>query len=105
MDCAESDPDAKRLLNIVVSGKANNIAYTLRMHRNSPTAKVTLTTAHKSKGLEWDEIIVANDFASNYDKKTREWVGLEESERVTFCTLLTHVVLNVCSGMRQCMRS
>lgn len=81
VDCAESDPDAKRLLNIVVSGKANNIAYTLRMHRNSPTAKVTLTTAHKSKGLEWDQVIVANDFPSNYDKKTREWVGLEESER------------------------
>ena len=80
VECAESDPDAKRLLNIVVSGKANNIAYTLRMHRNSPTAKVTLTTAHKSKGLEWDQVIVANDFPSNYDKKG-EWVGLEESER------------------------
>lgn len=77
---ADSDPDAKRLLNIIVSGKAQNIAYTLRMHRNSPNAKVTLTTAHKSKGLEWDQVVVANDFPSNYDKRG-EWVGLEESER------------------------
>ncbi len=81
VECAEADPDAKRLLNIVVSGKANIIAHTLRTHRNSPTAKVTLTTAHKSKGLEWDQVIVANDFPSNYDKKTGEWVGLEEAER------------------------
>lgn len=81
VECAEADPDAKRLLNIVVSGKANTIAHTLRTHRNSPTAKVTLTTAHKSKGLEWDQVIVANDFPSNYDKKTGEWVGLEEAER------------------------
>ena len=80
VDCAESDPDAKRLLNIVVSGKANTIAYTLRTHRNSPNAKVTLTTAHKSKGLEWDQVVVANDFPSNYNKE-REWVGLEEAER------------------------
>lgn len=80
VDCAESDPDAKRLLNIVVSGKANTIAHTLRTHRNSPTAKVTLTTAHKSKGLEWDQVVVANDFPSNYNKE-REWVGLEEAER------------------------
>ncbi|UPW37420.1 putative UvrD-type helicase [Escherichia phage vB_EcoM_ESCO8] len=81
VECAEADPDAKRLLNIVVSGKANTIAHTLRTHRNSPTAKVTLTTAHKSKGLEWDQVIVANDFPSNYDKKTGEWIGLEEAER------------------------
>lgn len=80
VDCAESDPDAKRLLNVVVSGKANTIAHTLRTHRNSPTAKVTLTTAHKSKGLEWDQVVVANDFPSNYNKE-REWVGLEEAER------------------------
>lgn len=81
VECAESDPDAKRLLNVVVSGKANTIAHTLRTHRNSPTAKVTLTTAHKSKGLEWDQVVVANDFPSNYDKKTGEWIGLEEAER------------------------
>ena len=81
VDCAESDPDAKRLLNVVVSGKANTIAHTLRTHRNSPNAKVTLTTAHKSKGLEWEQVVVANDFPSNYDKKTGEWVGLEEAER------------------------
>lgn len=81
VECAESDPDAKRLLNVVVSGKANTIAHTLRTHRNSPNAKVTLTTAHKSKGLEWEQVVVANDFPSNYDKQSGEWVGLEEAER------------------------
>ncbi|WNL63407.1 hypothetical protein [Citrobacter phage Tr1] len=92
VECAESDPDAKRLLNIVVSGKANTIAHTLRTHRNSPTALVTLTTAHKSKGLEWDQVIVASDFPSNYDPKTKEWVGLEESERNLLYVAHTRVI-------------
>lgn len=92
VECAESDPDAKRLLNIVVSGKANTIAHTLRTHRNSPTALVTLTTAHKSKGLEWDQVIVASDFPSNYDPKTKEWVGLEEAERNLLYVAHTRVI-------------
>lgn len=81
VECAESDPDAKRLLNIVVSGKAGMIAHTLRTHKNSANASVTLTTAHKSKGLEWKQVIVANDFPSNFDQKSGEWIGLEEQER------------------------
>lgn len=92
VDCAESDPDAKRLLNVVVSGKANTIAHTLRTHRNSPTALVTLTTAHKSKGLEWDQVVVASDFPSNYDPKTKEWVGLDESERNLLYVAHTRVI-------------
>ena len=92
VECADSDPDAKRLLNIVVSGKANTIAHTLRTHRNSPTALVTLTTAHKSKGLEWDQVIVASDFPSNYDKKSGEWVGLEEAERNLLYVAHTRVI-------------
>lgn len=77
---AESDPDAKRLLNLVVSGKAHSIAYTLRTYRSPKNAMVTFTTAHKCKGLEWDQVVIANDFPSNYDKEGN-WVGLDEAER------------------------
>lgn len=80
VEAAESDPDAKRLLGLIVSGKAGKIAHTLRTYKPVKHAKVSLTTAHKSKGLEFDQVIVANDFPSNYDKDGN-WVGLEESER------------------------
>lgn len=77
---AESNPDAKRLLGIIVSGKAGQIAHTLRTYKPVKNAKITLTTAHKAKGLEYDNVIIANDFPSNYDKEGN-WVGLNESER------------------------
>lgn len=80
VDDAEVDPDVKRLLNIIVSGKAQEIAFTLRQHKNPKNAKVTLTTAHKCKGLEWEQVIIANDFPSMYDKE-KNLVGLNDAER------------------------
>ena len=80
VDDAEVDPDAKRLLNIIVSGKAQEIAFTLRQHKNPKNAKIVLTTAHKCKGLEWEQVIIANDFPSIYNKE-KELVGLNDSER------------------------
>jgi hypothetical protein len=41
---------------------------------------VILTTAHKSKGREWDNVILADDYPSPYDSKGR-YIGLHEQER------------------------
>lgn len=77
---AESDPDAKRLLNIIVKGNAQAIAHTLRNHKNDKNALITMISGHRSKGLEYDQVILANDFPSNYNKEG-EWVGLTDEER------------------------
>lgn len=39
--------------------------------KNDPNAAVTLTTAHKSKGSEWDEVYLGDDFVSLFDAKNR----------------------------------
>jgi len=88
---AESDPDAKRLLNIIVSGKAGMIAQTLRNYRPSKNAHVTFVTGHKCKGLEFDQVILANDFPSNYNKEG-QWVGLEDAERNLLYVAVTRAI-------------
>lgn len=88
---AESDPDAKRLLNIIVSGKAGMIAQTLRNYRPSKNAKVTLVTGHKCKGLEFDQVILGADFPSNYNKEG-QWVGLEDAERNLLYVAVTRAI-------------
>jgi superfamily I DNA/RNA helicase len=56
------DADNKLVTTIVSSGQAQNVISVLRLHRNNPKPVVTLTTAHKSKGREWDTVWLNNDF-------------------------------------------
>ncbi len=69
-----------RLVKLVESGDCYDVIDTLQNHKNTKSAKITLTTAHKSKGLEYDQVVLANDFPSNYNKEG-EYVGLSEEER------------------------
>lgn len=41
-----------------------------------PNAKVILTTAHRSKGLEFDQVQLANDFMDFQDEVTGQWRNL-----------------------------
>lgn len=44
------------------------------MERLSPpeTAQVTISTAHRAKGMEWDRVRIAGDFDTPTDKETGE---------------------------------
>ena len=68
-----------RCVSIVEGGEVENMVKTLHDHKNSKNAKVTICSAHKSKGLEWDQVILGGDYPSNYDHKGR-FVGLKEQE-------------------------
>jgi superfamily I DNA/RNA helicase len=70
--------ELKRLVGIVESGTANHIIDVLEHYQTPPDAIATYTTAHKAKGREAKQVILADDFASNYKKG--EWVGLPEHE-------------------------
>lgn len=79
------DHELNRLVKLVKDGKAPNIITVLTNYRPPVSAMVTFTTAHKSKGREWSQVRLEEDFPShlkgNAKEKTIEWVGLSESEQ------------------------
>lgn len=76
---AKKDPELSRIAGIVEADNVQYVIDSLNSHRNSSNAICTMTTAHKSKGREWDQVVLANDFPSNFKKD--KWVGLEEGEQ------------------------
>jgi len=71
--------ELSRCVSIVEGEEADHMIKVLHSHKNNKNAKVTICSAHKSKGLEWKQVILGDDFPSNYDHKGR-WVGLKEQE-------------------------
>lgn len=67
---AQSDPSMGKLVKIVQEGRAQEVINNLNFSEKSEaTADVILTTSHKAKGLEWDQVVLADDFKSCYDNK------------------------------------
>lgn len=69
-----------RVYQILDGGNVFKVLGMLRMQRNCENPEIILTTAHKSKGREWDIVFLAGDFPSNWNNKG-EWVGLTDPER------------------------
>lgn len=74
-----SKGDLGRVVSYIENGTATNILKYLSEHVNVDKPDVTLVTAHKSKGLEYEQVVLAEDFPSIYDEKGN-YVGLDESE-------------------------
>lgn len=77
---SKSKGELVRLIDIVERGDALHYIDVLHKHYNIPTPDITLTSAHKSKGREWEQVVLAEDFPPCYNKKG-EWVGLDNQER------------------------
>lgn len=82
---SEDDPEIKRLVKIVNSNQSHRYVKALDQmikDRGSKSSKydVLLTTAHKSKGMEWNTVEIASDFnlesIFNEDKKSQQEVNL-----------------------------
>lgn len=80
--------EALRVFKIVEEGKVAKILRVLSTHRNVENPDVILTTAHKSKGREWNIVMLGDDFPSCYDSEGN-WVGLNDSERNLLYVALT----------------
>lgn len=60
---AEDDPELKRIQGIVEKNKTSKFIYALScLEKSTDKADIVLTTAHKSKGLQWDNVKIADDF-------------------------------------------
>lgn len=81
---AVDDRELKSLIN--VSKKHNHklpsLISSIRAHSGETNeADVILTTAHKSKGLEFDHVRLANDFTDLFDEKTGQPKHMTYSEQ------------------------
>ncbi|MNC27344.1 ATP-dependent DNA helicase Rep [compost metagenome] len=96
-----------RVFNMVENGSVYKILGVLSKHKNHHDPDVILTTAHKSKGREFDVVILADDFPSPYNQQG-EWVGLQDMERNLLYVALTRVKkilgynLTVCQMIERC---
>jgi hypothetical protein len=70
--------ELQRLVRIIEQGQARHMINVLSSYYPKPNASVIYTTAHKSKGREHEQVILADDFPSPIVKG--EYKGLSESE-------------------------
>lgn len=76
---AKTDPELSRLTKIVEQGDTERVIQCLHNYKVTGKEKVSMITAHRSKGLEFDQVVLAEDFPSNYDSKGK-FIGLNEQE-------------------------
>ena len=69
-----------RLVTLIEEGQDTKVIETLHSYKKTGKEKITLMTAHRSKGLEFDQVILADDFPSNYNSQG-EWVGITIEEK------------------------
>jgi superfamily I DNA/RNA helicase len=69
-----------RIAAMVGKGEAYRVMQVLADYKKPLNPDIILTTAHKSKGREFDVVVLADDFPSCWNNDG-EWVGLTEMER------------------------
>lgn len=82
------NPEINRIVKLVESGEVDNVLKSLKGHKNCKVPEITMTTAHKSKGREWAQVILGDDFPSSLDREGN-WVGLHEFEENLLYVALT----------------
>jgi hypothetical protein len=91
---SSSNPELSRVAKIIKDGDALEYIRILETHYNVRDPNITLTTAHKSKGREWDTVVLADDFPSIYDAKGK-FVGLDDQERNLIYVAVTRAKKNL----------
>ncbi|MDX9668680.1 UvrD-helicase domain-containing protein [Pseudomonas sp. P8_250] len=71
--------DIARIARVVAEDQHEKVLRALENYRKPATPDLTLTTAHKAKGREFEIVQLADDFPDVLDK-TGEWIGLEDTE-------------------------
>lgn len=67
LEFAKEDHETKKLIKRSTEGNVEDFISKISMSCSNEHSDVILTTAHKSKGREWDNVIIFNDFKFNED--------------------------------------
>lgn len=90
----EEDAQFSTIVSIIKQGGVFDIINTLKAYKHPKNPQVTFTTAHKSKGREWETVLLASDFKSNTTKEG-EWIGLDDQERNLLYVAATRATKNL----------
>jgi hypothetical protein len=90
-DGAKNEPELNRLVRIVKEGDSQRMIKALESYRKPLKAEAIYTTAHKAKGREWDQVVIADDYPSHY--KGPKFVGLHETEENLLYVAVTRAKL------------
>jgi DNA helicase IV len=102
---AKEEPDLNRIVKLVKDGQSQRMIKTLENYRKPSVPDTTFTTAHKAKGREWDQVVLADDFPSHKDKNGK-WVGLNEMEENLLYVAVTRakLVLTINNSVHEAMQ-
>jgi len=75
----EENIEAKRMKNLAERSDIDYFIYQLSKVSTPKNAQIIMTTAHKSKGREWDNVVVHNDF--KFSKEDDPLEGMPQQER------------------------
>ena len=93
--------EMQRIVAIIDGGDYHRFVKTLENFQNPAHARIVYTTAHKAKGREHEQVILADDFPSHYDGG--EWIGLAETEQNLLYVAVTRAqhVLEINDSVRE----
>lgn len=78
---ASSDQELKRVVKFIKDGRYDEIMNALEGYRPSKNPDVRLITAHGSKGLEFDNVELAEDFLPHETDERGNWAGFVGQEQ------------------------
>lgn len=92
---AKHKGELQRIVGIIKNGSVLRYLKVLETHYNTDSPQIVMTTAHKAKGREWDNVLLSDDFPSPFDSKGK-WVGLEDAERNLLYVAITRAKKRLC---------
>ena len=102
-EAEEIKGETKRLVEIVEGQMADHIITVLENYRVPANASVIMTTAHKAKGREEDQVLLAADFPTNIENG--EWKGVSETDENLLYVAVTRAkrVLGINKAVQEVM--
>lgn len=79
-DIEWASSEIQRVVAMIESGTVYKVVGFLKAHKNTDDPEITYITGHKSKGMEYPNVIIGDDFPSVYDDKGKKR-ELPEAER------------------------
>lgn len=86
------DPENRHIANIINADLYGRVSRLIADYKKPVQPDFIFVTAHKSKGLEWENVILGDDFATvEVSKETGKWRFTSEGERNLLYVAVTRV--------------